>query len=803
MISNFLKTFKVFASKNAFLYSVKNLTLVIGIAVSILVFQVILYESGYERSYKNWNNIYRVVLDYYNNETKEISSCQTYFPVGQEVVDKFPEVEESSRIIKFVGDWIIAYKDSLTGNKVFYENKACIADKSFLNQFSIELTQGDTSELDLKVLLSEDAAKKYFGEEDPIGKTMILTTFMGTWYHEVSGVYKNMPANSHFQFDFMFFMMQPFTGTFKNNWGNNFVYTYLTINPKTNIRALENKLTQYHNESRGKTDNSRVDVHLQPISSIHLNSDLDGEFNKNGDQKIVTLYWIVGIIVLLLSCLIYINLSTSLIIKRTKEIIIKKVLGSEKSLLNFQFIFENFITILLSFTIGLLLARLLQNYVISNLNLNLETSVWGNSYFWIFLLVIMVLLVLISGFIPGIIVSGLSIMGANSKSHNSGKVLFLKKTFVFLQYILSIGLIAGIITIFFQLHFMQNVDTGFNKDNVIVLKTILSRNSENAEFYSLKEELKRMPLINSVSNSNEIPGSEASSTSSVKRMEDNSSDYKQMYKIDVDYQYLDALGIKLIAGRFYSNKFGNEEENIVLNITAVKQLGYKLPEEAINTYITEKSKKTRNLKIIGVINDFRQQYAKHAISPIIIRIVEKTTGYMTLRLNNNVNMNDAIVSIEKLWKNYYPEVPFQYYVLSDHYNEQYKGDMQFARLMTILVIIIIIMSCIGFLGLSSFQTLQKTKEIGIRRALGASAASVICLFLKEQLILIVIASVISLGLTFFIFSKWLMGFADRISIGAWFVFLPVVTILLISFLTTSFHVVKASLSDPTKALRYE
>lgn len=772
--------------------------LAIGLACCILMFLFIQHEVSYDKFHANAKNLYRVtsIADGTNGKTNLAITPSAWAPLMKK---DYPEIKNYVRLLKdeksIVGE--AGKEHSVVKNILF-------SDSTFFDVFSFKLLKGNPANALSQpntIVLTEQAAKKYFGDADPIGKTLeATTTFTSTFNVQVTGVVSEPPANSHIKFDALISMST--LGDISNLWAYHMYHTYIVLADKASKNSLEAKLKLFSDKYITNNPNAdgKQEIHLQPITDIHLHSRMVGEIEENGDITYVYIFSGIALFVLLIACLNFMNLSTVRSLKRAKEVGLRKVVGAERQQLVKQFLGESilvsFFALILSLVITVLTLPVFNELSGRTLHVNA-----GANYSFILLLIILTGLVgILSGIYPASVLSSFNpvevLKGSFQKSIKGNS---LRKVLVTLQFVISIGLIATTILVYRQLQFVQNKKLGFDKEKVIVVT--IEKNGDPKKLEALKTSLLNTPGVISASAASTIPGTQIP----VNLVHDESSASKEnrsMQMLFVDQDFVKTMQMKVIEGRDFSKSFTTDEnEGFIVNNEAVKLSGWKSAKNAIGKtfqwVLPDQVLKTG--KIIGVVEDFNITPLTSAVQPLVMHILPRRFYYLYIRLNSN----NAITKVEKKFKEFNPQQPFEYRFLDDTINAMYASEKKLGKIFGYFSGLAILIACMGIFGLSIYSTQQRIKEIGIRKVLGATPVNIVKELSKEFLKPVFIAAFIASPVAWYAMNKWLQNFAYRININAWVFLLAGVIALFIALATVSFQAVKAATANPIKSLRTE
>ena len=786
--------------------------LVIGITCCLLIFQYVAFENSYDKFEKDAGRIVRVRLDDYQQGKLAWQSATSYPAIAPTMKKDFPEVEDYCRLID--ANLLLSNEEK---HVRFNETKGYYADPSVIDMFNIQLVKGNAGTvLDApdKMIISETMAYKYFGHEEALGKRLTIRD-NSTRTYEVTGVFRDYPANSHLIINHLVSY-----ATFKKElrlqgdtsdaaetaWGWYDFYDYIKLKPGVNYKELEAKLPafadKYINSHEGrKAANIKSELYLIPLADIHLKSNFNQEAEVNGDGKAVAFLFLIAFFIIVIAWVNYTNLATARSLERAKEVGVRKVLGALRRDLIGQFLTESLLLNLIAFALAVFAAYLLTppfNNLIGTANtgnFQMPLNYWG-AFAAIFFLG-----TFLSGIYPAFVLSGYHpVIVLKGMFKNTSRGLVLRKTLIIGQFATSVILIAGTIIVYQQVQYMRQQKLGVNIQQTLVLEG--ARTIQDSTFHSafqiFKTELLNQPSVKSVTSSSNVMGQEIYWTSGVQRLGTGKKDASTMFILGIDNDFLKNYELQMVAGRPYSKDFGSDSKSMILNERAVELLGYKNPEEAINT----KVRWTDTFTVIGVVSNYHHQGLQKAIDPMMLPLNINTGVYYSLKMSST-DMHQSLASIEKLWNKYFPADPFNYFFLDDSFNTQYKADTRFGAVFGLFAALAIIIACFGLLGLSAYSVLQRTKEIGVRKVLGASTQSLLVLLSKDFMILVGISLFVAIPVTWWVMNNWLQDFAFRINIHWWVFALAGIAAVLIALLTTGFQALKAALSNPVKSLRTE
>ncbi len=806
MFKNYLKIAWRNLTKNKF-YSWINIGgLAIGIVACLLILQYVVFELSYEDFHAKKDRIYRVQQDRYDNGKLSTQWAAGAYAVGNSFKEAIPEIEEYVKVVQ-TGDIIVQVDNQpLKIEKVFF------ATNSFFDVFSYPLLYGDVASVLSEpntAAISETTAMKIFGTKDVIGENLRIS---GDRTYKITGVYQDMPVNTQLRPNFLasyktFINMNTNEdgSTPEGAWAWDGCLTYLLLQKGADPTQVEAKFAPVVEEGVGellKRFNASVEYHLQPLTDIHLEANYMDEPAPNGDRK--TIYLLLGIafFIIIIAWINYINLATARAIGRAKEVGIRKTVGSRRGQLIVQFFFES----ILFNGLALILAVILMVMVLPSFTKISGQAVpydlFAGGKFWLGLIGIFISGVVLSGLYPAIVLSRfrpVEVLKGKMVSTTQGSML--RKGLVVLQFTASLFLLIGSLVVYQQIQFMRNQSLGIDIAQTLVIRPPLETDSTfSNQKKALKESLLKYPAITNVAVSSIVPGTGAGDNAGgIRLVSQDDAEQKQYRFIRVDYDFLDLYDAKIIAGRGFSKDFGAEKINVVFNRMGIQQLGFDDPEEAIGKQIEFWG---NQCTIVGVVENFHQQSLRDAYEPLILVLNPDVYGYFSIK-TTPAQIAQTISQAQTEWDIFFPGNTFEYFFLDEKFDEQYKADHRFGRVFGLFTLLAIFVACLGLFGLASFTTLQRTKEIGIRKVLGASVNGILKLLYKEFALLLGLAFLIAIPFAWHMAHNWLEGYAFRISVHWTFFVIPFIAIVVIALLTVSFQSIKASLANPVNSLRTE
>lgn len=808
----FRNYFKV-AFRNLWKYKTYSAINIIGLAVGLcsflLISMYVLEELGYDRHFRYADRIYRVNADIIFGGG-ELKLPQTSDMMGASLKKDYPEVEEYTRIYNNSGSKLIK-----KGGSYITETALAHVDSTFFRVFSLEAVSGDPDHaLDEPntVVITQSAAMKYFGTMDVIGKTMETDDDSSTVY-KVTALIKDIPSNTHFDFDLLFSMKNV-----NYNWGqfisHNF-HTYLLLKTGANARGFEKKFDEYilryvlpqarqfmqisSMEDFEKAGN-RLQYSLIPLKDIHLHSTRQFEITRPGNIQYVYIFSMVALFILLIACINFMNLTTARSANRAREVGIRKVLGTEKKDLITQFLTESTLMAFLSLLIALLIAWMVLPLFNNITAKEMEISHLFGPRVLPLLIALPVVVGLVAGSYPAFYLSSFRpIVVLKGKLHAGTRSIKLRSVLVVFQFFTSIILIIGTIIIYLQLNYIRNTNLGFDKEQVLVIDGAYAlRNNIDA----FKNEILALPGVKSGTMSSFLPVSNSSRNDNTfsKEAVTSAESGINMQTWAVDHDYISTMGMQIVKGRNFSRDFLSDSSATIINETMEKFLGYDDPVGK-KIYRTNDGGDINSFTIIGVVRNFNFESVKRNVGPLSL-FLQRSPGLLAFKINPQ-QLPELLTGIERKWKSLASGMPFSYMFLDESFDEMYRDEQRVGRIALSFSVIAILIACLGLFGLATYIAEQRTKEIGIRKVLGASVSGIVQLLSKDFVKLVFIAFIIATPLAWWAMNEWLNDFALRINISWWIFLLAGFLALLIAMATISVQAIKAGLANPVKNLRNE
>jgi putative ABC transport system permease protein len=805
-----LKNYLLIALRNAWRnkgYTLINLLgLAIGIASSIIILLFVVDEWSFDRHNENFRNIYRICIRG-KIQGNEVEAALSNAPMGATLKSDFPEVIEFTRLFTFDGDPVVTY-----GDKVFIEENFIYVDSTFFNVFTAPVRYGDPATMLSRphtIVLTEETAKKYFGEMDPVGQ--LLKVGQEEIEYEVTGVVKGFPQNSHFRFDMLASMTSIYISD-ETQWLGNNNYTYLLLQDGFDPAVLESKFPQLLAEHMGPVleeilgltmeeffaAGNTYGYFLQPLKDIHLNSDLQFEISPGGSKTSVIIFSVIAAFLIIIASINFMNLSTASAAKRATEVGIRKVAGAVKQKLIWQFLSESFVTTLLA----LLLAVVLVELFLPQFNLladkSLKISTINTTYMVIGYMVIGIFVGFASGSYPAFFLSSFKPVDVLKSGAMRGiRGSYLRSVLVTFQFVITIVLFISTFMVNRQMNYINNKDLGFNKENLVIIDRahVLEESME-----AFRQELLKNPSILQVSASSAVPAGligdnvylpEGSGT-------DETHSINNMY---LDWYFDRTYELEMVEGRWFNPENPTDSFALILNEAAVRALGFTDPlNSRLQASFGEETQEP--LPIIGVVKDFNFQSLYQEIRPLVIEFVGRRSFVLSVRIDGSQTAS-TLAFIEKTWNSFKEQQPIHMTFLEDDLDTLYSNEQKSATVFTIFSVLAIFIAALGLLGLASFSAAQRTKEVGIRKAMGASIFSVLVTLSREFAWLILYATILAWPLGYFFMKDWLQDYPDRVSLKPEVFITSTLLAFLIAAITVILRVYQAAATNPVRSLRYE
>lgn len=783
-------------------YSIINLTgLALGLTTGILIMVYVLDELSFDKFHANGVRLYKVIT-VFNGEQGGHNETNAW-PIGDILRREFPEVES------------VLYTRSASNLMVTYEGKkvresAYYVSSEFFSMFSFPLISGDVATAlnePFSIVISEKMAAKYFPGQSALGKMLV---FNDTLQFHVTGVMRNIPSNSHIQADMFpsFASWERLTPGFSysDGWGNFNMRNYLLLKPGTDALAFQKKSEDLYNTKAGdlmKQWGVNASLAFEPFNEIYLNSNAGNGMGPLGSKSTVYLLSGVGLFVILLACINFINLATARSVYRAKEVGVKKVVGSTRSRLISQFLSESMVITAISFLLALAIIGLFLPLFNQLLSKNYGLGALVDLKIITGIIVLLAFVTMCSGYYPAWVISAFKpVEILKGKMQSGTRGVQLRRVLVIAQFMISVSLVAGTLIVINQLQYMQSRELGFTRDEVFVVNIARTKPVDGNAYNAFTNELKSQTVVKDVTFCNAVPAvSGWRGQWAYPEGKEDAEHLVEMQYIAADEKYLSTLDLKLLAGRNFDPQRKSDEDALIINEEAVLQMGWGTPENAIGKRIVSPSQTPAGI-VIGVVKNYHDWGLQNKIAPSAFDFESQYAYLYAIRFSASDTKN-LIETLGQVWTKYFPENEFNYFFLSDTFAKQYAQEQRLAKVFSIFSFITILIAVIGLFGLVSFLVTAKTKEIGVRKVLGASVWSLASLLSREFVMLVIVANVISIPLVIYFAQQWLQGFAFRMELSPMIFVFTILIALAITLLTVSIQTIKAAMSDPVKSLRYE
>jgi putative ABC transport system permease protein len=792
-------------------FSVINIAgLAVGMGASILIAVFVLHELSFDRHHEKGDMIYRVVAQF--DPGGERRGAYTVPPMAQAMLDELPEVEQAARLSLWPNNDLVRYED-----KLLLEKGIIYADASIFDVFTIPFVLGDAKSAlgdPRTIVITKDIAFKYFGSTNPLGKSLRFED-QGRDF-KITGVIENCPPTSHFQYEMIASIVSSKTA-FETGWGGHTYFTYIALKDRNSRAQLEAKMPDFCRRHWGtylyaetgqtydeymKDGNNYYGFSLEPLSDIHLNQGVVDYLSIKGNKTYVVVFSIIALFILLIACINFMNLSTARFAHRSKEVGVRKVLGSSQKQLVWQFLGESVLLSLFALVFAVLLAKAFLPIFRNLSSRQLELDFFQHVFTLPLLVGFALLVGLLAGCYPAFFLSSFqpvrTVKGSRGQK-NKGNVI-LRRTLVVLQFAVTFGIFFGTFVISHQLQYVRDKQLGFNKEQVVVIHRADALGQQADAF---KQELLRFASIITISDTESLPGRHFNPNSH--RLEGRpATETPTLHTIYGDHNFADLLNLEIVAGRYFSPEIPTDAtSSVVINETAVKELGLTDPLGKRFHKEFGGAKEGEFVTIIGVLKDFHFNSLHHDIFPMLIRPLSPSTWNLTSIRIGPENIPETLARIEETWRTFTGGQPFEYSFLDEDFDNLYRNDLRMGQIFSVFAALAIFIACLGLVGLISFTAEQRTKEIGIRKVLGASVSKIIYLLSREVVVLVIVAAFVAAPIAYYGMHKWLQNFAFRIYISPLMFVLTAFMTLAIAFLSMSFRAIKAAHANPIDSIRYE
>lgn len=802
MFKNYLTITYRNLAKHPFYSFINTIGLAIGMAAGFMILQYVYFELSYDNFFENKENIYRVQTNRYNKGELTTQWAAGMAGGGYHLKNDIPEVVDYVQMTR-------SSAQISQGDKYFDVENPYYASANFFRVFSVPLLRGVDSVVlkePFTVVLSQTLAEKIFGQENPVGQRITMNDSRD---FEVTGVFQDLPERSHMKFD-LFYSFESFvqftSDRSRSAWNWDGFLNYVVLRDGTNPENLASKIEDVVEARQGESlreEAAWIELILQPLEKIHLTSNYRMEIKPTGNETTTYFLLIIGLFVLFIAWINYINLTTARSINRAKEVGIRKVMGSQRKQLIGQFLFESMSINLMAFVLAGVVIVVSFPFFNDFVGRNVAYTWPDAPYFWFGVLGVFILGIVLSGFYPAWVLAGFKPVAVlKGKFSGSEKGNLLRKGLVTFQFLSSIVLITGTFVVYKQMNFLQSQDLGITIDQTMILQT---PNFSSDSIYGLRnsvflDDLMNQSIVKGTATSSAIPGrSPGWNAGGIRLIQQSDAEANQYRVIAADDQFIDYYGIELIAGRKFNDSFGTEESNVIVNESAMKRIGFLDPDSLMREKLYFWGD---TFNIVGVVKDYRQESPKQAYDALIFRYFESPGGYYSIRVNTQ-NMHEAVNTIQTSWEKAFKNKPFDVEFLDDYYNEQYESEVKFGSIFSLFSGLAILVAALGLFGLSSFITALRTKEIGVRKVLGASIQNLWILLTTHFLKLVGLAIVISLPLSYWLLNRWLEDFANRITLSWWLFVIPAIGLIVVAAITVSYHTIKTAFLNPAATLKDE
>lgn len=818
MLKNYLSVAIRHLRKSKIFTGINILGLTIGIAACLLIMQYVSFELSYDQFHKNGRDIYRVYNDRYQNGKLIQHGTITYSGVGRAMNDDFEEVIANVRV-EPLGDQVL-----INNEKKISEPYTLAVDPNFFTVFSFPLLAGDAANAlrePRAIVISETLARTMFDfRGNDFRQLLERSLVMGrdSAPYKITGILKNVPENSHLRFELLlsYSTLYKSYGWEAADYGftDSDFWHYVQLKPGTDPKSVEAKLpafSQRHFQGN-KISGTDEKFFLQPLSRAHLYSDFEYEIGQTGSASVVWGLLLIAVFIIVIAWVNYINLATARSMERAKEVGIRKVVGGVKKQLISQFMVESILANLVALVLALGAVWLLQpafNRLLQHdLNLSyLLTKGMGGYSISVGLLLLLLVGVLASGFYPAFVLSSFKpILVLKGKFSTSRRGILLRKGLVTAQFAITVALLIGSIVVYKQIRFMSKAALGFNMDQLIVIRPPLLSGFDSsfiARTIQFKEAIKGVASVQDATTSWNVPGGDVGRSFNVHRADSGSATRNTMRHTGIDYDFINVYGIKLLAGRNFSagdyNVDFDKVNNMLINRSAAALLGFSSPSDAIGRSIMRGQQK---FDVVGVVEDYHQKSLRYALEPMIFMPAYSTNSDITVKIKPT-DIANTVASIKQQYESFFPGNLFDYVFLDEKFNSQYRDEQLFGKAFSIFAGFAIFIACMGLFGLSLFSTMQRTKEIGVRKVLGASVPNILLLLSGDFVRLVLIANVIAIPVAWWIMHNWLQDFAYRINLSWWIFVTAAAIALFIAMATITGQAMRSAMASPAKSLRTE
>ncbi len=803
MFRNYFKIAFRNLRKTKLFSSVNILGLAIGMTACLLILQYVNFERSYDTFHENNDRIYRLRYERTDDAGESVKFASCCPPAAARIRGNYPEVEKIARIFQYESS--VSY-----GDNRFLEERIFFAEPEFGDILKFNYLHGNPA-VDLqepgRAFVSESIARKYFGDQDPIGKTLSMN---GMDDYTIVGLFEDIPDNSHLRFDILlpWKNLETKLGTdYTEAWGHTGAYTYVQAAPGTDPAAFEEKLQPMIKAECPWLEeySMKIDLRMQPLTDIHLTSHYMQEYEANGNAGSVEVLFIIAFFIIVMAWVNFVNLSTATSINRAKEVGLRKVVGASRKQLVNQFFVEIVLTNVIAAVIALVFVSLSLPFFNQFTGIPQDYPLYSQTWFWLTVAGMLVAGVILSGFYPVAALSSFKPAAVlKGRMSNSARGVKLRRSLVVFQFAVGVVLVIATFTVFRQVSFMRSQELGFAMDQTLVIKAPRVRGENyGSTLESFRATMTQRSEVEKFCHVTEVPGRQIYwDAGGIHKAGDDVSQGKNYQIVGVDYNFADVFDLELAAGRFFSLDHPSDQGALMLNETAIRHMGFESPESAVGQQVSYWGEL---FPVIGVLKDYHQQSLRQAFEPHIFRFMPEgrgAMGAMAIRINSD-NMQETVAAIKGEYDTFWPGNSFDYFFLDDYFDQQYEADELFGRVYSLFSILAIVIIALGIYGLSSFSVAQFTRQIGIRKVLGASATSIMGLLTREFIILIVVANVLAWPVAWYAMTRWLEGFAFRTDIGLLTFAVAGIATLIVAMLTVGYQVTRAAHANPVDAIQHE
>jgi putative ABC transport system permease protein len=809
MFCNFFKT----ALRNIFRHKtyviINILGLAVGFACSLMIFIFVIHELSFDKFNEKYDRIYRLYIDGKMGES-EFKASWTAAPTAKAFIEEFPEVETAIRMTSW-DETLVQVED-----RKFIESHIAFADSDFFQVFTLPLIEGNPEKalaMPNNVVLTKSQSVKYFGNSSAIGKHLRIGN--DTTLYTITGVMVDVPENCHFDFDMLIsFLSHP--RAYDDFWLSNSFATYVLLKQGASSQSVKDKLPMLIEKYVGPQvekilgldlkafveKGNKYGIYMQPLSDVHLNPEIGSDFKPANDRRYIYIFSGIAFLILIVAGINYMNLSTARSSRRSREVGLRKVMGSTRALLIRQFMVESVLLTFISLILAVVLVELLLPVFNNMLQTNLVVGYFSKWYVIPGLVLLALLIGILSGSYPAwFLASFMPVKVLYGKLKLGLSNVRLRSVLVVFQFAISIGLIMGSMIIYKQIHYMINKDLGFDKEQLLVIRRM---EAVQKKIITFKEEIGKMPGVISSTNSTAIPGYPNNNNGF--QIDGRPAEETYLMQVNwVDYDYLKTYKIPMEEGRMFDKDFAADSSMMIINEEAVRRFALADPFNARFIEPGKTFEERRYHNVVGITKNFHYQSLRMSIDPAVFMLKPRGwdwAGYLTIRLNKD-NIDQTINLIDKTWHKFTNDEPFQYFFLDQEFEKFYKEEKRTARIAVAFSVLAIFIACLGLFGLTSFATEQRAREISLRKVLGSSLTGIMLLFVREVLVLITISTIPAWIITYFLMNKWLQNFHYRINMQFEEFFFSFIITLLIALITVCYRTYRAGMANPAEVLKYE